>query len=109
MEIISIQQHDLEGVLVVYRDENTDKPYQLTDDMKGPFAQKIRLMIKESNLPIKNISDVLRDREDRQKEIEKIQQAYFERRNLQKQQKNKALAEAIISGDKELIIEALSK
>lgn len=109
MKILSIEENELGGVTVVYTEGSIDVPYHLTDDMKGPFALSVREAIKNSNLKVTPLSDAMDERAAKQKEAEKVRNAFNEKRRLQKEQKNKALAEAIISGKQEAILEALSK
>lgn len=109
MNILSIEEHELGGITVVYREGSIDVPYHLNDDMKGPFAVSVRKAVEASNLTVKSLKEVISERTVRQEQSEEIRNAFNERRKLEKEQKNKALAEAIISGRQDAILEALSR
>lgn len=107
MKILSIEEHDLEGLLVKYTDGINEMPYHLTKDMNGPFAKSVRLAVDESGLEVKNIKQVNKERESRQKESQELRDNFIKARKQEKEEKSKELADAILSGERQAIIEAL--
>lgn len=107
MKILSVEESDLEGLVVYYEDGGQVLPYNLLDDMRGPFASSVRSLIK--GFDVKSLELVQEQRKKKELEMENDFKKSVEEAKKNRLEKNKIMAKAIVSGDEDAIIKALSQ